>query len=271
MKVLDQILAHKRETINEQKQLVPQALLEKSLYFKNPTVSLKNYILRPDKQGIIAELKRKSPSNPEIKPAMDVEQISIGYMQSGASALSVLTDHHFFGGSNDDLITARKYNFCPILRKDFIIDAYQVIEAKSIGADAILLIAAALKEEELLDLAKMARGMGLEVLLEIHDREEITDRLLESASIIGVNNRNLKTMQVSLDVSMEMAKYLPEDVLKISESGIRRPADVIQLRGAGYRGFLIGELFMQQSRPEKACMRFIEELSKLQSGITHEA
>ena len=164
MNILDQIVAYKKQEVAERKELYPIKLLENSLYFSSPTVSLKKYLAREDKSGIIAEFKRKSPSKGIINAYADVEETSIGYMRAGASALSVLTDSHFFGGSGEDLKTARKFNFCPILRKDFTIDAYQVYEARSMGADAILLIAEILSEKEVKQLAELAKSLEMEVV-----------------------------------------------------------------------------------------------------------
>jgi indole-3-glycerol phosphate synthase len=193
MNILDQITEHKRKEVDQAKSLYPVKLLEQSIFFSSPTVSLKKYVQRDDKTGIIAEFKRRSPSKGVINAYASVERTTIGYMQAGASALSVLTDKQFFGGSNDDLKTVRKFNFCPILRKDFTIDEYQIVEAKSIGADAILLIAAILKPNEVKSLTRFAHSFGLEVLLEVHDEEELRSNLDSGADLIGVNNRNLKT------------------------------------------------------------------------------
>ena len=199
MDILEKIIANKRQEVAERKSLIPEKLLERSIFYETTPLSLKKYLLRADKSGIIAEIKRKSPSKGVINPYVSVERTSIGYMQSGASALSVLTDKEFFGGSNEDLTTARKFNFCPILRKDFIIDEYQVVEAKSIGADAILLIAAVLEKDELKRLGKKAHELGLEVLLEVHNEEELS-AINEHVDVLGVNNRNLKTFEVTLNL-----------------------------------------------------------------------
>ena len=177
MDILEKIIAHKYREVEERKSLYPVKLLEQSIFFASPVVSLKKYVQRKDKSGIIAEFKRKSPSKGVINSAASVERTSIGYMQAGASALSILTDKEFFGGTSDDLTTARKFNFCPILRKDFVVNEYQIIEAKSIGADAILLIAAALTPARLSELAKVAKGLGLEVLMEVHTKEELQSNL----------------------------------------------------------------------------------------------
>ncbi len=259
MDILEKIIAHKRKEVAERKSLYPAALLEKSLYFETPCVSLKEYLLRPDKSGVIAEFKRKSPSKGEINPFASVEQVTIGYMQAGASALSVLTDKAFFGGSSDDLTIARDYNFCPILRKEFVIDEYQIIEAKSIGADAVLLIAECLEKEEVAQLADFAQRLGLEVLMELHAPEQL-EKLTDKVTLVGVNNRNLKDFSVSIQTSLEMAGLIEEQFTKISESGISDPNAVVELKRAGYQGFLIGEYFMQEAEPHRKCREFIQRV-----------
>ncbi len=259
MNILEKIIDHKKKEVEEKKSLVPTKLLENSIYFKTPVVSLKKYVKRSDKSGIIAEFKRRSPSKGNINPHAKVEQVSIGYMQSGAAALSVLTDTHFFGGKNEDLIEARKYNFCPILRKDFIIDEYQIIEARSIGADAILLIAECLSTEEVIRLSKFAKELGLEILMEIHSEKQL-DKINEHIDLIGVNNRNLETFEVSIENSLNLINQLPSGVAKISESGIHTPDAIRKLRDAGFDGFLIGERFMKTANPAKACEEFIKSI-----------
>lgn len=261
MNILDKIVATKHKEVAERSELYPIKLLEKSLYFPTLPVSLKGYLHRPDKSGVIAEIKRRSPSKGLINPYADIEKISTGYMQAGASALSVLTDTEYFGGSNADLSKARDLNFCPILRKDFIIAEYQVIEAKSIGADAVLLIAAILQPAQISQLASLAKSLGLEVLLEIHTRDELELSPLQNIDIIGINNRDLKTFTVSLDTSVQMAPFIPAGITTVSESGIRTAHDARFLRNHGYQGFLIGEQFMRHSHPEKACATFIQELN----------
>ena len=263
MNILDQILAHKRKEVDERKGLYPVKLLEQSIYFATPAVSLKKYVLREDKSGIIAEIKRKSPSKGIINPHISVERTSIGYMQAGASALSVLTDKEFFGGSNEDLTLARKFNFCPILRKDFVIDEYQIIEAKSIGADAILLIAAALEPGRIKELCRLAHSLHLEVLMEVHDEKELNDNLEGGADLIGVNNRNLKTFELNVETSRRLSSLIPASIVKVSESGIDFPEVILDLMKYGFRGFLMGQAFMQTSRPERAAKDFIKELNRL--------
>src|SRR5687768_7292273 len=262
MNILHQIIEHKRKEVAERKELYPVKFLEQSIFFGSQPVSLGKYIQREDKSGIIAEIKRKSPSKGIINPYISVERTSIGYMQAGASALSVLTDKNFFGGSNEDLTMARKFNFCPILRKDFTIDEYQIIEAKSIGADAIFLIAAVLDAPRLKTLASFAHTFGLEVLLEVHNEEELKLSLDAGADLIGVNNRDLKTFQLSIEVSKRLADGIPSSVVKVSESGIESVQAILDLKNYGYEGFLMGQNFMQHSRPEVACKAFIDDLRK---------
>jgi indole-3-glycerol phosphate synthase len=263
MNILDQIIAHKRKEVAERSELVPVKLLEKSIYFDSKVVSMKKYILREDKTGIIAELKRRSPSKGDINLSASVETVTIGYMQAGASALSILTDQHFFGGKNEDLTLARKFNFCPILRKDFIIEEYQILEAKSIGADCILLIAAALEPKRLSELAAFAHSFGMEVLMEVHDLAELEASLNPHLDLVGVNNRSLKTFDVSLDTSFSLVDRIPNEFVKISESGISQPETLIQLRNAGFNGFLIGENFMKTSRPQQAALNFMNAYRNL--------
>ncbi len=269
MNILDEIIASKYKEVASRRELYPTKLLEKSLYFETPCVSLEHYLLRPDLSGIIAEIKRKSPSRSDINPYVSVERTSIGYMQAGASALSILTDGPYFGGTNEDLLLARKYNFCPILRKDFMVDEYQIIEAKSIGADVILLIAAALEADHLKKLAAFARSLGLEVLLEVHNKEELDATLCEHISVVGVNNRNLKDFKTEIGTSFELADYMPKGITKVSESGITNARVMVELKEAGFDGFLIGERFMYNSRPERAATEFIKEYKALLAQTQH--
>jgi indole-3-glycerol phosphate synthase len=266
MNILGQIIEHKQKEVAERKSLYPVKLLEQSIFFSSPTVSLRKYIQRKDKSGIIAEIKRKSPSRGLINQYISVERTSIGYMQAGASALSVLTDKQFFGGSNEDLITARKFNFCPILRKDFTIDEYQILEAKSIGADAILLIAAVLDKAQLKSLASFAQSLNLEVLLEVHDEIELRNSLDSGADLIGVNNRNLKTFEVSIEISKKLSSLIPDSFVKVSESGISSPNTIMELKQFGFEGFLMGENFMKHSIPEREAKAFIDELRILEEA-----
>ena len=262
--ILDTIIAHKRKEVASRRELVPVKLLETSLYFNSQPLSLRKYLLREGGSGLIAEFKRKSPSKGWINQYAPVERTTLGYMQAGAMALSILTDAEFFGGKNEDLTTARRFNFCPILRKDFVVDEYQIIEARSIGADAVLLIAAVLTPAEIDSLGRLARSLGLEVLLEVHDGEELARSAnADAVNLIGVNNRNLHDFSLSLDTSMALAEAIPQEFVKISESGISTAQAIGQLREAGYRGFLLGEAFMRHARPEHACAALVQEIAAL--------
>lgn len=263
MDILAQIAAHKQKEVANRKSTVPLNLLEQSIYFDKKPVSFHEYLLREDLSGIIAEFKRQSPSLGTINAHASVEQTTTGYVQAGASVLSVLTDTHYFGGYSDDLTTARKFNSCPILRKDFIIDEYQIIEAKSIGADVILLIAGILKVAEIKKLAAFAKSLELEILLEVHDREELERTLTDQVDAIGVNNRNLKDFTVDIQTSKDLASLIPDSFIKVSESGISKPETILDLKQYGYQGFLMGEAFMKTNRPEEACATFIQELNQL--------
>lgn len=260
MDILSEIVAQKRKEVADQKELYPTKLLEKSIYYEGKPASLRKYLARGDKSGIIAEIKRKSPSKGDINKHVSVERTSIGYMQAGASGLSILTDKQFFGGSIEDLKVARSFNFCPILRKDFMIDEYQVVEAKSIGADVILLIAAILGKEEIEKLGGLARSLGMEVLLEVHNEEELNSSITDSVDLVGVNNRNLKTFETSVEVAKSLADRIPDDFVKVAESGLSSPETVTELKGYGYSGFLIGETFMKSGRPERAAKEFISQM-----------
>lgn len=262
MHILDRILKAKEEEVARSREITPIKRLEKSIHFDAPTVSLTEYLHRDDLVGIIAEIKRKSPSKGIINPHISVEELSIAYMQAGASALSVLTDKEFFGGAPEDLTVARRFNYCPILRKDFIIDEYQIVEAKSIGADVILLIAGAAAPDKIKSLAAFARTLGLEVLLEVHQEEEIEENISPNMNLVGVNNRDLKDFSVSIDRSFELADKIPSSFTKISESGISSAAAIRDLKKVGYKGFLIGESFMKTSKPGQACHKLIVELKQ---------
>ncbi len=258
MDILQKIINYKKPLLEQQKRQIPIEALQIHPYFKRKSLSLSNALTKPDSSGIIAEFKRRSPSKPAINLTADVQQVTTGYQKSGAAALSILTDTHFFGGKNLDIEQIRDFINIPILRKDFIFDTYQVYEAKSIGADAILLIAEVLSKDEILQLAKTAHELGMEVLLEIHSTSQL-DKLNPYINVLGINNRNLKTFEVSIDNSIQIAGKLPEDINKISESGIRSPEDIKRLRTYGFQGFLIGESFMKTPAPEQACRDFISK------------
>jgi indole-3-glycerol phosphate synthase len=262
MDKLQEMVAHKRREVEENKALYPVKLLERSLFFEARPVSLKKYILREDLSGVIAEFKRRSPSRGVINEFADPGKTCLGYMQAGASALSVLTDQRYFGGGAADLEKVRELNYCPVLRKDFIIDAYQVIESRSMGADAILLIAGLLDERQLRELSERAFSLGMEVLFEIHKREEI-GLLPAGAELVGVNNRNLKDLSVDGGSALALAGSLPAGIVPVAESGIESPEMLLELRRAGYRGFLIGERFMREADPAAACRAFIKKTKRL--------
>src|SRR5678809_1410893 len=225
MNILDNIIQHKRSEVQNRKRDMRISELEKGLYFERKTLSLKESLERGSRTGIIAEFKRRSPSKGIINDKVDVIDVTTAYAENGASALSVLTDEFFFGGSDEDLIEAR-INDIPILRKDFIIDDYQVTEAKSIGADLILLIAACLTPKEVRRLANLAKGLGLEVLLELHDENEL-GHMCDETELVGINNRNLKTFEVNIEQSLTMAEKIPADKIKIAESGINSVDDIV--------------------------------------------
>ncbi|MEJ1240168.1 indole-3-glycerol phosphate synthase TrpC [Chryseolinea sp. T2] len=264
MNILDKIIAHKRIEVAQRKVATPFVVLEKGPLFERRPLSMTEFIRNPGKSGIIAEFKRRSPSKGNINTKVKVEDVTVGYSTAGASALSVLTDTEFFGGASDDLIMARGLNQIPILRKDFTIDEYQIVEAKSMGADTILLIAAALQPNEVKAFCKFAHGLELQVLLEVHDEAELRDNIDADADLIGVNNRNLKTFELSIEVSKRLAPMIPNHVVKVSESGIEAVNTIIDLKTYGYQGFLMGQNFMQREEPGAACKEFIEELRAAQ-------
>jgi indole-3-glycerol phosphate synthase len=259
MTILDRIIDNKRRELAIIKERNPIAELEKSRYFTRDTLPLSRFLTDAGKTGIIAEFKRKSPSKGIINKKADVREVSKGYTLEGASGLSILTDIKFFGGTINDLKIAREINTIPILRKDFIIDEFQVVQSKAAGADAILLIAAALEAEQITRLAEMSHSLGMEVVLEVRGPDELF-KLSEYIDIIGVNNRDLRTFIVDINVSIDMADKIPQQFLKITESGILSPATLIKLRLAGYNGFLMGELFMRREDPVFAFSEFINEV-----------
>lgn len=259
MTILETIVEKKKEEVTLAKAKTPLIALEESESFDRQCYSLREYLTDPTKTGIIAEFKRKSPSKGMLNNA-SVSAVTEGYAKAGASALSILTDTTFFDGFNRDLEEARKVNSLPILRKDFIIDEFQIVEAKSLGADIILLIAAVLSPEKIRLLAKLSKDLGLNVLLEVHDKEELDRSLCDELDAVGVNNRNLADFSVSVDHSFELVNHIPDQFLKVSESGISDPAVINQLRRAGFDGFLIGENFMKQADPGKAMKEFVAEL-----------
>jgi len=221
---------------------------------------LRHSVADSTKNGIIAEFKRASPSKGVINDHSTVAQVVTAYQQAGVSAVSVLTDSHFFKGGLDDLVAARAALNIPLLRKDFTIDAYQITEAKAYGADIILLIAAALKPEEVAGLSAFARSLGFEVLLEVHNEEELNANLFDTIDVIGVNNRDLKDFSVDINTSVMLSEKIPANYLKISESGLSDVDSIVYLREHGFNGFLIGENFMKTANPGIAMMEFVAEM-----------
>lgn len=262
MTILDKIIDNKRREVQAAKQLTPLEELKKAAFYGRETVSLKKALLSQNGSGIIAEFKRKSPSKGEINSGADVKKITQGYTENGAAGISVLTDTDFFGGAKGDLVAARQVcSSTPLLRKDFMIDTYQIHEAKAWGADVVLLIAANLDPEEIEVLGKEAHSLGLEVLLEIHDKEELDRSPLGHVDIIGVNNRNLKNFaENNVNASLDLVQYLPENVVRISESCISQPETVKQLKAAGFQGFLMGENFMKTPDPALELQSFLSAL-----------
>ena len=257
--ILDQIVEQKRIEVQQKQQVQSIEDLKQSIHFLNPIRSAKASILDESKTGIIAEFKRKSPSKGFINENANVEDVVIGYEQFGASVVSVLTDENFFGGSIEDLQQAKQFLTIPVLRKDFIVDTYQVYETKAIGADLMLLIAECLTKDEVYDLAKLAKEIGLEVLLEIHSEDQL-EKVNEYIDLIGINNRNLKTFIVDTEKSKQILKQLPEDLIKVAESGISNPEVVKDLKAAGFQSFLIGENFMKNENPGNAFHEFVNQL-----------
>ena len=259
MNILDKITADKRIEVNLRKNLIPTKQLEQSILFERETISLaKN--LRASKSGIIAEHKRRSPSKSVINQSLNVQDVAKGYENAGVCGMSVLTDGKYFGGSLDDLLTARASCNLPLLRKEFIINEYQILEAKAYGADVILLIAAILNRKEIKKFSELAKNLNLDVLLEIHNEEELHKSIMPSLDMLGVNNRNLKTFGVSLETSKSLSEIIPSDFVKISESGISSVNAIKELQPFGYQGFLIGENFMKTDNPGKNATQFIKEL-----------
>jgi indole-3-glycerol phosphate synthase len=259
MNILDKIVANKKKELTELVRKIPVKRLEKYDFFSREVIPLSAFILNPFRTGIIAEFKRKSPSAGIINLRAGIEEVTTGYSRLGASGLSVLTEKMFFSGDNNDLTVARKFNSIPILRKDFIIDEYQVIESKAIGADAILLIASLLTKNQIKKLSCLARSLGLQIVLEIHNAGEII-KMNKYIDIAGVNNRDLRTFKVDTELSFRLADRIPPGFVKISESGISSNDIVINLKEAGYQGFLIGGKFMKNSNPVTAFAEFIKSL-----------
>lgn len=264
MNILDKIVAQKRLEVAAAKAAIPRSALERDPLFSRSTLSLAGALRQVGAPGIISEFKRQSPSKGVINNNVEPEVITAGYVAAGAKGLSVLTDTPFFGGSFADFSQARAANpKTPMLRKDFMIDEYQLFEAKALGADVILLIAACLSPQEVRFLAKKAHQLSLEVLLEVHDADELAQSLCDDVDMVGVNNRNLKTFSTSMETSVELAAQIPDRFVKISESGLKDAETIVRLFDQGYQGFLIGETFMKTPDPAAALDSLQKDLFKL--------
>jgi len=260
MNILDKIVANKLKEVASAKKKTSFTKLEESEFFYRETYSFRDFLLDPERTGIIAEFKRKSPSKGIINDKVKVAAVTNAYAEAGASALSVLTDKQFFMGRKADLLRARQANTIPVLRKDFMIDEYQVIEAKALGADIILLIAAILSPAQIQQLGSLAKSLGLNVLLEVHNLEELERSINPNVDAIGVNNRNLADFTVSVETSFKLAEHIPAEFLKVSESAISNTDTIKELKKAGFNGFLIGENFMKQADPGLAMKEFVAGL-----------
>ena len=259
MNILEQIVKDKRRELAAKKALIPVSHLRDSPLFNRDTYSLAQALRKSD-SGIIAEHKRRSPSKSVINQSLSIQDVASGYEKAGVSGMSVLTDGKYFGGSLEDLLQARASCELPLLRKEFIIDPYQLFEAKAFGADAILLIAAILKRVEIEQLSKQAKDLSLDVLLEVHNVEELQKSIMPSLDMLGVNNRDLKTFEVTLETSKALSKQIPNEFVKVSESGISSTAAIKELAKFGYQGFLIGENFMKTDKPGASARAFINQL-----------
>lgn len=256
--ILSEIIANKRFEVDLQKQTISIEQLQEGIS-EAPVIRSMKQALASSKSGVIAEFKRRSPSKGWIKQDARPEEIVLSYATAGASVLSILTDEKFFGGSLKDIRIARPLVEIPILRKDFIIDEYQLYQAKIVGADAVLLIAAALEQERCNELTEKAHSLGLEVLLEIHSPEELS-YINKKIDMVGINNRNLGTFFTDVENSFRLAGQLPQDAVLVSESGISDPEIVKRLRTAGFRGFLIGETFMKTEQPGETLQNFLQAI-----------
>lgn len=256
--VLDEILASTRARVTEES---AQRSLDELQSFAELAPAPRPFaaaLTRPGRLNVIAEHKRRSPSKGAIREDLDPVDVARGYEAAGAAALSVLTDEPFFGGRIEHLVAARGATGLPVLRKDFVVDAWQVWEARAAGADAVLLVAAALEDDALKQLLAVAGEAGLEALVEVHDRDELDRALSAEARIVGVNNRDLKTMEVSLDTALSLGPVIPDGVVAVAESGIRDREDLRTLGEAGFSAFLIGERLMGAPDPGKALSELLE-------------
>ena len=254
MTILDEILEHKRLEVDEAKaRRDPARLALEAKACSRAPIGFREALRSAPGVSLIAEIKRRSPSKGLIREDFDAVAIARAYAAAGATCISVLTDQHFFGGTLDDLVAVREVVETPLLRKDFVIDPYQIDEARVMGADAILLIVAALDYDDLKAHYDHARGLGLDVLVEVHDPEELEQALAIGSNLIGVNNRDLRTFEVDLATTERLAARLADPkVVLVAESGISSVEDVARLERAGATGFLVGELLMRRPDPGEA-------------------
>ncbi|UMQ42024.1 indole-3-glycerol phosphate synthase TrpC [Chryseobacterium sp. Y16C] len=257
MTILDKIIERKKQEISDSKSKISLQQLKDSEFFGRETYSLKETI--KSKSGIIAEFKRQSPSKGIINDKVSPLEVVSAYEKLGASGISILTDKDFFGGSFEDILNVRNHIHIPILRKDFMIDEYQFYEAKNMGADAVLLIAACLSPQQILEFTELSHELGLEVLLEIHTENELK-HYNPNIEMVGINNRNLKDFKVDLQHSVQLKNLLPENVLSVAESGIYNIQDYLYLKEKGFDGFLMGEYFMKNTNPAQAFEEFISNI-----------
>ena len=263
MTILEEIIAHKYKEVASDQKREPTSELERQIEGRPSVISMKEALInKEDKLGIIAEFKRKSPSKGVFNESLQPEDVTKGYVESGASALSVLTDENYFGGKVEDLIKAR-VNQVPIIRKDFMVDEYQILKARAIGADVVLLIAAAIPADLVNRLAKFAKSIGMETLLEIHEQEELNGTLNDDIDMVGINNRNLKTFEVDYERSIRVFESLPAEMVRIAESGISKPEVFVRLQKVGFQGFLMGEAFMQTKDPIASIQEFTKKVKVL--------
>jgi len=262
MNILDTIKAQKLKEVEALKAAISSSELERFPLFQSATRSMKKAITSSVTGGIISEFKRKSPAKGNINLDADVVQVTQGYAEALVSGLSVLSDVSFFGAKSDDFQLARQHNAIPILRKDFIVDEYQLFQSKAMGADVILLIAKILTKKQLLSYTQLAHELGLEVFLETQNETEILENLDVPFDLIGINNRNLNSFEVSVENSIKLAQLLPKSSVKIAESGIHSLEVIQLLKANGFDGFLIGEYFMKEENPALKCYELIQNLKE---------
>lgn len=259
MNILDKIILQKKIEVEESKKIYTISQFKSSSNFSKPVPSFVENILKENSNGIIAEFKRRSPSKGDINATAKVENILPLYEKAGVSGVSILTDEQFFGGKNSDLESGRELISLPIIRKDFIVDTFQIYQAKALGASAILLIGAVLTKDEVAEFSQVANDLGMEILFEAHDEKEL-ELLNDNIQLVGINNRNLKTFAVDLEQSIKLASQLPKLMVPVAESGIGSADDYKYLKKAGFKAFLMGEYFMKNNNPGQACLDFVEKI-----------